>query len=100
MIVTKPGNKKYVTVSNVTIHEGTCNDCGAKFEIQEGELYLLRGPELNRPMPCPYCRKYHTDYTFRELRTDTMLLHNVINYDPDRNPTWEVIEGSVTTCKV
>ena len=79
MIVTKPGNKKYVTVSNVTIYEGTCNDCGAQFEIQEGELYLLRGPELNRPMTCPYCRKCHTDYIIKKLRTDIMPVGRVIN---------------------
>lgn len=87
MILVKPGNKKFVYACKEKFFEVTCNYCGAVMEMQEGEL-LLWGQRF----VCPYCNKYHSDYTTRYLRTETMNLKDVRYPDSTRNPQWETTE--------
>lgn len=87
MLIIKPGNKKFVYACKEKIFEVTCNYCGAVLEMQEGELELWE-----QRFTCPYCGKYHSDYTTRYLRTETMNLKDVRYPDPVRNPQWETTE--------
>lgn len=95
MIIIKPGNKKFVYACKEKIFEVTCNYCGAVLEMQEGELifnrYNYKDP-VTYKFSCPYCGKYHSDYTTRFLREETMNINDVTHYDSVRNPCWETTE--------
>lgn len=92
MIIVKPGIKRFVKACKERIFELTCPHCEAVMEVQEGELLSRR---LNYTEPfvyrfsCPYCKKYHSDYSVRFLREETMDMDDVLYYDSVRNPVFE-----------
>ena len=95
MIIIKPGNKRFVRACKEKIFEVICNYCGAVLEMQEGELlnnrYNYMSPVTYR-FSCPYCGKYHSDYTTRFLREETMNINDVTYPDLIKNPSWETTE--------
>ena len=90
MIIVKPGKKKFARACKEKIFEVTCNWCGAVMEMQEGEL--INNDPVTYKFPCPYCGKYHSDYSIRFLREETMNINDVTFPDSIRNPSWETTE--------
>lgn len=97
MILVKPGNKKFVYACKEKFFEVTCNYCGAVMEMQEGEL--LNTKDKYR-FTCPYCNKYHSAYTTKYLRTETMNLKDVRYPDSIRNPQSEMTEDELNEIRV
>ena len=102
MIIIRPGNKKFIRACREKIFEVTCNWCGAVMEMQEGELinrrYNYRDPVTYR-FSCPYCGKYHSDYTTRFLREELMDTRDVVFLDSIRNPSWETTEEELNNAR-
>jgi hypothetical protein len=89
MIIIRPGKRKFIRACREKLFEVTCNWCGAVLEMQEGELINRR---YNYRFSCPYCGKYHSDYTTKFLREELMDTRDVVFLDSIRNPSWETTE--------
>lgn len=92
MKIIKDGYKKFVRVCEVDIYEGTCNSCGAVFELQYGEMGRETGGGYHT-IVCPYCHNFHSDYSFIKLRRETMLASDVKSYDCLHSPTRLITES-------
>ena len=89
MKLVKKGTKKFIRICEEDIYLGECNACGAKFEIQRGEMGREECGGYHTII-CPYCGKYHSNYNFTFIRRETMPLSEVVEYDCLRSPTREV----------
>lgn len=98
MKVIKQGKEKFVRVCGVDIYQGTCHACGAVFELQYGEMGREECGGYHT-ICCPYCHKFHSDYSFVKLRRQTMLLSQVRHYDCLHSPTLEVTESEYNKIK-
>ena len=82
MILVKNGIRQFQTVYSVPVYTLTCKYCEAVFEAEKGEISIIHN-ELQKPVRCPYCGKWHMEYVVNDVRNVEKFAEDIFEYSPE-----------------